>query len=185
MLVTNAAGIVTIKVSGHAGVTVSQTDPTTARIGQVDVTGSDSRTTLTITVKKANRSSNGLVEIGMITMDGDLATIAGSAVNIVGGGISITGRAGSVNLNSLSNSTLTVGGALGAVIIKNFANRHVLASQISKVNLSTVTTSNGGVPFGIQSPAINSVTVKSPKGFKWKKAGPVDQSLVDFHVQKQ
>ena len=185
VLVTNTAGIVTIKVSGTAGLVVSQADANTNRIGQVTVTGTDAHTILTITVKKASHGSDGLVEIGTISTDSDLASLVGAPVNIVNGGVTIAGKAGSLTLNTLSHATVTAGGAIGTVTIKNFANSHVVAPQIGKVNLSTVTTNNGGVAFGIQSPALAAVTVKSPKGFKWQKAGAVDQALGDFHVVKQ
>jgi|GEM_PF-3119048 len=185
VLVTNAAGVVTLKVSGTAGIAVSQVDPNTSRIGQVTVTGTDAHTVLSITVKKANGNSDGLVEIGTITTDSDLASLAGTPVNIVDGALSIAGKVGSLTLNSMNTATLTAGGAIGSVTIKNFASSHVTAPQISKVNLGTVTTNNAGVAFGIQAPAINAVTVKAPKGFKWKKTGAADQALGDFHVQKQ
>ena len=184
VLITNAAGIVTIKVSGRALVAVSQTDPATNRIGQVSVTSADSSTVLTITVKKAAGSS-GLVEIGTITADGDLSSLAGTPVNIVGGGLSVTGRLSNVTLNSMQHATLNARDSIGAVTIQNYVDSWVRSPQINKVNLTTVTTNNAGVAFGIQAPSISAVTVKSLKKFKWKKTGAVDQSSGDFHVLKQ
>ena len=185
VLITNAAGIVTLKVSGRALVAVGQTDPATNRIGQVSVTSAGSSTVLTITVKKKDRNSDGLVEIGTIAADGDLSSVAGTPVNIVGGGLAIAGKLSSVTLNSLQHATIIAGTSIGAVTIQNYVDSWVRAPQINKVNLSNVTTNNGGLPFGIQAPAINAVTVKSLKKFKWKKTGAADQAAGDFHVQKQ
>ena len=75
---------------------------------------------------------------------------------------------------------------LGSVSAKSstngFANSVVAAAIIGGVNLNSVETDNGGIPFGVLgNQSISSVTSKTPP-FKWSRTGAADQSLGDFHV---
>lgn len=180
ILVTNGAGVTTLKVNGTAGLVVTRT--VNGDIGQVTVSGSNARTVLTITVKKA-RGSDGKVTIGSIVADGDLG-IAANAVNIVGGGITIAGKAGTITLNGLEGANLSAGVSLKNVVIKRVAASNITAPSVGKVTLGEVVTNNGGTAFGVTSPVIGGVTVRTPR-FAWSKRGGVDQFVGDFHVKKQ
>jgi hypothetical protein len=89
----------------------------------------------------------------------------------------------------LLGGTFVSGLALRALDVRSrtngFVDNYIVASVIRGVNLASVITDNGGVPFGIlANQSISSVTVRSP-AFKWSRTGATDQSLGDFHVIQQ
>jgi hypothetical protein len=86
----------------------------------------------------------------------------------------------------LLGGTFVPGSAIRSLSVNSrtngFGDNYIIASVIGGVNLSSVITDNGGVPFGIlANQSISSVTVRSPQ-FKWNRTGATDQSLGDFHV---
>jgi hypothetical protein len=91
-----------------------------------------------------------------------------------------------VPTNALLSGTFLEGVHLRTLSIRSpvngFVNSDVAATTIGNVNLSSVVTANGSITFGIAaSDHITSVNVRTPH-FHWMPAGPLDQSLGDFHV---
>jgi hypothetical protein len=83
--------------------------------------------------------------------------------------------------------TFTADLKLGTVSISSktagFVNSDLAASIVGGVKLSSVTTSNGGLVFGVAAGQhVGSVTVKTPPFHFMPNSGSNDQSLGDFHV---
>jgi hypothetical protein len=128
---------------------------------------------------------DGLVNIGSIIGGGSLKSISGKDVNITGAGIQLGGGVGTVTINALTDSSLTVGDNIKTVTVKTFTASTITAAQVGSVKIGTIpSTSNGGQEFGVvvQQAAKGTVTVSNPR-LKWKIATSPDQFSGDFHVK--
>jgi len=133
-------------------------------IDQIVLTGTTTSSTLTIQVKK-RPGGDGFVNIGSIVSDGSLNAITGNAVNLTGAGIQVAGSLGSVTVNTLNNTTVSVGGPVRSVAAKTYSATKISAVKIGSVKLGTVTGGSANQITVQQSGG--TVTVASPRS-KWK-----------------
>ena len=120
LVVTDSDGDqVTVKLSGHGSVALTLAAVGRGPIQQIVLTGTDARSQLLVTVKKAG--GNGYAEVGSIVADGFLLAINAPTVNLVGAGVSVNGCLGALTIHNLLN---------GAAVTANCA-----ANQTTKITL--------------------------------------------------
>jgi uncharacterized repeat protein (TIGR01451 family) len=161
--ITNAVGdIVSVTLKGKGAMEVrvdGQGD-----VNQIMLTGTTASSTLTIQVKK--HGGDGLVNIGsIIVSNGSLSAISGKAVTLTGAGIQVAaGSLGSLTVNALSNTTVSVKGPIKSVTANSYSASSISATKIGSVKLGTV--GGSGNQITVQQPG-GTVSVTSPRS-KWK-----------------
>ena len=122
-----------VRLSGPGEVTVVQNDPDgdgRGGITSLQLTGTTSRSSLKVTVKKSG-GGDGIVQIGSIT-GGDLRMIHATKADLSGDGINLTGALGTLKMRDL-----TAGADLIATSVRKM--------QVRQVGAGSQITLNGGL----------------------------------------
>ena len=127
---------VTVEGPGQA-VVVQQTPDSKGRgaIQSIQLSGTDSTSVLTITVKKKVGRGNGIVNVGSIT-GGSIGTIDAIKADLIGNGTNMTGDVGAMTVRRMTNNAaILVGGVLGQFTARDVGRATIQASRAGLIDI--------------------------------------------------
>jgi len=103
---------ITVKLTGKGAGTVVLNGGVLdgADISEIQLTGTDSKSSLSVSVAKDKLQGNGLVSIGEITVDGALASLSAKAADLAVAGFTASGPVKSIAVHDLLGGGISTGG---------------------------------------------------------------------------
>jgi formylglycine-generating enzyme required for sulfatase activity len=136
--ITDSDGdVVTIQLAGAGSMTVSLVAPGSSNspVNQINLTGTDNSSSLTIKVKKS-ATGDGIININSIVGNGSLKSLIAKSANIVGSGIQLGGSIGKLLIRDLTNSGISLGSGstnTGSVVLA-YASANIITGSAIELN---------------------------------------------------
>jgi peptidyl-prolyl cis-trans isomerase A (cyclophilin A) len=182
-------GTITYKGPGAAKVTLNGPSLTAATVktkttvtgaaavNLITVTGASAATAITV----AGKGGNGVLDIAGLTADSALKSISAKPTNLTGP-LSVAGSVGKLDLGTVTNTTLTLGGAAtdkpGAVTLGAVTGSSITSAAPLKSITATSFAAGESGRATISAPALQSLTAKGDMAQNVSVAGPIQKVSV-------